>query len=226
MKRHIFLLIILIVIFGCAEREISKPMLRQSVSSPLPSSETRDRPVTWDGSPNLEPGLNPKDILLFEDFEDDHYQQRWKTHWGKAVGAGTVEKPSQYVFAGNRSAYMENKKGYHDANGTGQYVPEIPIDDVAYFRLYLRLQDGFSTGTTNQVKLIAMRGAVDVENTYGGERTGREQIIFQLTCASITHGVCIFTTIIPINWGDGVTSLTANCLFSNTPKSLRGSGIV
>jgi len=97
----------------------------------LPSSETRDHSVvTWGGSPNLEPGLNSKDILFFEDLEDDHYQQRWRTHWGKAVGAGTVESPSQYVFAGNRSAYLENKKGKHDAVGAGQYVPEIPIDDV------------------------------------------------------------------------------------------------
>ena len=171
MKKHIYLLIILTVIFGCAESEINKSKVRKSVSLPLPSSETRDRSVTWDGSPNLEPGIKTKDILLFEDFEDDNYQQRWKTHWGKAVGAGTVGSPSQYVFAGNRSAYVENRKGYHDANGAGQYVPEIAIDDVAYFRLYLRLQDGFSTGTTNQVKLISMRGAVDLEKTYGGAGT-------------------------------------------------------
>ena len=169
MKNLIFLLIILTVIFGCAGSEINKPTLRKSVSLPLPSSGTEDHPVvTWDGSPHLEPGLNPKDILLFEDFEDDNYQQRWRTHWGKAVGAGIVESPSQYVFAGNRSAYVENKKGYHDAMGAGQYVPEIPIDEVAYFRVYLRLQDGFSTGTTNQVKLISMRGGVDIESTYGG----------------------------------------------------------
>jgi len=169
MKKLMFLLIILSILLGCAKNEINKPILKESVSLPLPSSETRDHSVvTWGGSPNLEPGLNSKDILLFEDLEDDHYQQRWRTHWGKAVGAGTVESPSQYVFAGNRSAYLENKKGKHDAVGAGQYVPEIPIDDVAYFRLYLRLQDGFSTGTTNQVKLIAMRGGVDLEKTYGG----------------------------------------------------------
>jgi ankyrin repeat protein len=175
MKKHIFLVIILVVIFGCAAGEINKPTVRGTISIPLPSSETRSRPVTWDGSPNLEPGLNPKDILLFEDFEDDHYHQRWKTHWGDAVGAGTVERPSQYVFAGKRSAYVENKKGYHDAFGSGQDVPEIPIDDAAYFRLYLRLQDGFSTGTTNQVKLMSIRGAVDLEKTYGGAGTKSDQ---------------------------------------------------
>jgi len=168
MKKHIFLLIILTVVFGCAEREINKPTLRQSVSLPLPSSETRDRPVTWEGSPNLEPGLNPKDIVFFEDFEDDNYKQRWRTHWGDAVGAGIVESPSKYVFAGKRSAYLENTKRSHWAIGSGQYVPEIPMDEVAYFRLYLRLEDGFSTGTANQVKLIAMRGGVDLETTYGG----------------------------------------------------------
>jgi hypothetical protein len=171
MKKLIFLLIILPILLECAGNEVNKPALEKSVYLPLASSETRNYPVTWDGSPNLEPGLNPKDILLFEDFEDDHYQQRWRVHWNKPVGAGTVERPSQYVFAGNRSAYLESKKHKHGAKGAGEYVPEIPIDDVAYFRVYLRLQDGFSTGTTNQVKLISMRGALDVENSYGGAGT-------------------------------------------------------
>jgi len=162
------LLVCLQLIFGCTAQRVEKITPKSDLSYPLPQPESKIQVKTWDGSPNLEPGLNPKDILLFEDFEDDNYQRRWKTHWGKAVGAGTVESPSQYVFAGKRSAYVENKKRYHDAVGAGQYVPEIPIDDVAYFRLYIRLQDGFSTGTTNQVKLIAMRGAVDIENTYGG----------------------------------------------------------
>jgi ankyrin repeat protein len=189
MKKHIFLVIILAVIFGCAESEINKPTVRETIFIPLPSSETRDRPVTWDGSPNLEAGLNPKDILLFEDFEDDNYQQRWKTHWGKAVGAGTVESPSQYVIAGKRSAYLENKKGYHDAFGSGQYVPEIPIDDVAYFRLYLRLQDGFSTGTTNQVKLISIRGGVDLEKTYGGAGTRSDQKFSVDLCIDNSRGL-------------------------------------
>jgi hypothetical protein len=171
MKKLIFLIIILPILLECAGNEVNKPALEKSVYLPLASSETRNYPVTWDGSPNLEPGLNPKDILLFEDFEDDHYQQRWRVHWNKPVGAGTVESPSKYVFAGNRSAYLESKKHKHEAKGAGEYVPEFPIDDVAYFRLYLRLQDGFSTGTTNQVKLISMRGALDVEKSYGGAGT-------------------------------------------------------
>ena len=156
------------LIFGCAAQQVERLTPKNDLSSPLPQLGAKMQVKTWDGSPDLEPGLDPKDILLFEDFEDDNYQQRWKTHWGKAPGAGTVERPSQYVFAGNRSGYVENKKGYHDAMGAGQYVPDIPIDEVAYFRLYLRLQDGFSTGTTNQVKLISMRGGVDLESTYGG----------------------------------------------------------
>jgi len=164
-------LVCLQLIFGCPAQRVEKIAPKSDLSYPLPQPESKTQVKTWDGSPDLEPGLNPKDILLFEDFEDDHYQQRWRTHWGKAVGAGTVEAPSQYVFAGHRSAYLENKKGIHDAIGSGQYVPEIPIDDVAYFRLYLRLQDGFSTGTTNQVKLIAMRGADVIEKTYGGAGT-------------------------------------------------------
>lgn len=168
MKKLIFLLIILPILIGCARNEINKPTLEKSIYLPSASSETRNHPVTWSGSPNLEPGLNPKDILLFEDFEDDHYQQRWRVHWNPVVGAGTVERPSKYVFAGNRSAYLENKERKHEADGAGEYVPEIPIDDVAYFRLYLRMQDGFSTGESDQVKVISMRGGVDIERSYGG----------------------------------------------------------
>jgi len=166
-----FLLACLQLIFGCNAPRVEEITPRSDVSYPLPRPESKLAAKTWDGSPNLEPGLDPRNVLLFEDFEGDHYQQGWKTHWGRAVGAGTVENPAQYVFAGNRSAFVENKKGYHDAMGAGQYVPEIPIDDAAYFRLYLRLQDGFSTGSTNQVKLISMRGGVSLESTYGGAGT-------------------------------------------------------
>jgi hypothetical protein len=162
------LLVCLQLIFGCTTQRVEKLTPKNDLSPSFTQPESKMQVKTWDGSPNLEPGLDPKDIILFEDFEDDNYQQKWRTHWGRAVGAGTVESPSKYVFAGKRSAYLENKKGSHEAIGEGQYVPEIPIDDVAYFRLYLRLEDSFSTGTTNQVKLIAMRGAVDLENTYGG----------------------------------------------------------
>ncbi len=161
-------LVCLQLIFGCAAREVEKLTPKNDLSYPLLRPESNTRVTTWEGSPNLEPGLNPKDIIFFEDFEDDHYQRRWRTHWGDPVGAGIVESPAKYVFAGKRSAYLENQKGSHWALGSGQYVPEIPVDDVAYFRLYLRLEDGFSTGTTNQVKLIAMRGGVDLESTYGG----------------------------------------------------------
>jgi len=168
MKKLMFFAMILPMLFGCAENEVSNPILKKSVTLPLASSETKSHLVTWHGSPALEPGLNPKDILLFEDFEDDHYRKRWRVHWNEPVGAGRVERPSKYVFAGNRSAYLENKEEKHEADGAGEYVPEIPIDDVAYFRLYLRMQDGFSTGTSEQVKLMAIRGAVDIENSYGG----------------------------------------------------------
>jgi hypothetical protein len=164
-------LVCLPLIFGCTAQRVEKVTSQNELSYPLPQVESKIQVKTWDGSPNLEPGLDPKAIVLFEDFEDERYQERWRTHWGKAVGAGIVENPSQYVFAGKRSAYVENKKGKHGAIGSGQYVPEIPIEDVAYFRLYLRLQDGFSTGTTNQVKLIGIRGAVDIESAYGGAGT-------------------------------------------------------
>src|SRR4030042_2414583 len=97
--------------FGCTAQRVERLTPKSDLSYPLPRPESKMREKTWDGSSNLEAGLAPQDILLFEDFEDDHYQQRWKAHWGRAVGAGIVESPSQYVFAGNRSAYVENKKG-------------------------------------------------------------------------------------------------------------------
>ena len=162
------LFVCLQLIFGCTAQRVEKLPLKNDLSYPLPQPESKMQVKTWDGSPNLEPGLNPKDILLFEDFEDDHYQQRWRVHWNEPVGAGMVESPSKYVFAGNRSAYLENRERKHEADGAGEYVPEIPIDDVSYFRLYLRMQDGFSTGESDQVKLIGMRGSVDVEGSYGG----------------------------------------------------------
>jgi hypothetical protein len=168
MKRFIFWAIILPLLVSCAKHEVDKSTIGNSVYLALAPSETRNHPVTWGGSPHLEPGLDPKDILLFEDFEDDHYRKRWRVHWNEPVGAGTVARPSKYVFSGNRSAYLENKEEKHEADGAGEYVPVIPMDDVAYFRLYLRMQDGFSTGTSDQVKLISMRGAVDIENSYGG----------------------------------------------------------
>ncbi len=71
-----FSVVVLPIVFGCAEKKISNAPLQKNVTLPLASSETRNRPVTWGGSPHLEPGLNPKDIILFEDFEDDHYRKR------------------------------------------------------------------------------------------------------------------------------------------------------
>lgn len=124
--------------------------------------------LAWDGSPNLEPGLVGNDILLFEDFESPDYSRRWPVHWDEAAGAGTVTSPTQYVFSGSRSAYLEVEKGDHRSEGSGEYVPDKPIDDVAYARLYLRLPDEFSMGTANQLKLFGIRGGATLKNTYGG----------------------------------------------------------
>lgn len=168
MKKLLFLVMTIPLLLSCANTEVNKPTFEKRAYLPVSSSNSKDHPVTWGGSPNLEPGLDPKDIILFEDFEDDHYRKRWRVHWNEPVGAGVVERPSKYVFAGNRSAYLENKEEKHEADGAGEYVPETPIDDVVYFRVYLRMQDGFSTGTSEQVKLMAIRGAVDIESSYGG----------------------------------------------------------
>jgi hypothetical protein len=178
------LLILLPLILGCAGKMVEKDTRETNISSTEAGPKPEIQEQTWDGSPNLEPGLNGANILLFEDFETQEYKQKWPVHWGLAPGAGTVTVPSQYVFAGKQSAYLEARKGRHESAGGGEYVPKIPIDEVAYVRLYLRLEDGFSMGTSGQLKLFSVRGGARPENTYGGagrKPTGRDK--FSVTLA-------------------------------------------
>jgi Polysaccharide lyase 14 len=147
-----------------AERIAPYPVTLRSVSQPRRAAEQ----TIWDGSPNLEPGLSASDILLFEDFEAHEYKDRWPVYWDQPVGAGVVSGPEKYVFAGNYSAYLEAKKGKHDSLGAGEYVPKQPIEDVAYMRLYLRLEDGFSMGTSQQLKLFTIHAGAELKDAYGG----------------------------------------------------------
>jgi len=177
-------LISLLLVFGCAGKMVEKDTQEANISYTEAGPKPEIQEQTWGGSPNLEPGLNGANILLFEDFETPGYQQKWPVHWGSAPGAGTVTLPSQYVFAGKHSAYLEAQKGRHESAGGGEYVPKTPIDEVAYVRLYLRLEDGFSMGTSSQLKLFSVRGGARVEDTYGGaggKPTGRDK--FSVTLA-------------------------------------------
>ena len=128
--------------------------------------------------------MKPKNIFLYEDFERRDYRDRWPVHWGRPVGGGTVSKPAKYVFAGEQSAYLESKQGIHGSIGWGEYVPKTPIDGTAYVRLYLRLDDEFSMGWANQLKLFSIRGGAKIEDVYGGaggRPTGRDK--FSVTLA-------------------------------------------
>ncbi len=169
MKASFFcgLLVCLQLIFACTAHRVEELAPKDNLSYPLPQPESKIQVKTWDGSPNLEPGLNGKDVVLFEDFEDQNYQQ-WPVHWGKPPFWGTVTAPSQYVFAGKQSAYLQALKGKREALGGGEYVPKRPIGDVAFVRLYLRLEDKFSIGTAQQLKLFSIRAGAGVENAYGG----------------------------------------------------------
>jgi hypothetical protein len=124
--------------------------------------------MAWEGSQALESGLDSQNILFFEDFEAPDYKNNWHVHWNRPVGAGIVTGPDGYVFAGKRSAYLQSLGGQHKAVGAGEYVPLAPIDDVIYVRLYLRLDDDFSMGTANQLKLFGIRGGATLKDTYGG----------------------------------------------------------
>jgi hypothetical protein len=178
------LLISLQLIFGCTAQRVEKLTPKNDLSYPLPQPESKMQLKTWDGSPDLEPGLNGSDILLYEDFETPNYRDQWPVYWGKPVGAGIVSTPSKYVFAGKRSAYLEVPKGSHESLGEGEYVPRTPIDDVVYVRTYLRLADDFSMGTANQFKLLSIKGGAKPENAYGGagkKPTGQDK--FSVTLA-------------------------------------------
>ena len=173
MRREILYYVLIICVFTCShcalhetQTDPSSPIVLHSASRPTQESESVAS--AWDGSSDLEPGLNGNDILFFADFEAADYKDGWPVYWGQPVGAGTVSSPDKYVFAGNKSAYLEARKGSHESLGAGEYFPAQPIDDVVYMRVYLRLEDGFSMGTSQSLKLFTIRGGVDPEHAYGG----------------------------------------------------------
>jgi len=202
------LLCLMVVIFGCMGPKTEKypPQDGKYPSTIAQPTLEKNQSSNWNGSRNLEPGLDGNAILLFEDFETGNYAERWPVHWGKPVGAGTISAPTKYVFHGRRSGYLEAKKGRHESAGWGEYVPEIAIDDVAYLRLYLRLDDDFSMGWANQLKLFSIRGGATIENAYGGAGnipTGRDK--FSVTLAIDNWRKLHFYYYHPdqsIGWGD------------------------
>lgn len=121
----------------------------------------------WDGSLNLEPNLDKQYILLFEDFELLDFIKRWPAVPSGRVGAGVVTAPSDNVFSGNQSLYLSAKQGEHGSRGYVEYIPETPVDETAYMRLYLRLDKNFSMGTCNRLKLFGIRGGATLRNSYG-----------------------------------------------------------
>jgi hypothetical protein len=196
------LLVWLQLIFGCTAQRVEEIPPKNDLFYPLPQPESKIQVKTWDGSPDLEPGLNGSDILLFEDFEAPNYQDQWPVFWNEPVGAGTVSIPSQYVFAGKRSAYLEAQKGRHESLGYGEYVPRTPIDDVVYVRTYLRLADDFSMGTSQQLKLLSIKGGAKPENAYGGagkRPTGQDK--FGVTLALDNWMKLHFYLYHPDQWG-------------------------
>lgn len=123
--------------------------------------------LAWDGSQSLEPGLSGADLLLFEDFEAQDFGTKWPVHWGSPPGSATVTGPAKYVFNGKRALLLQGKQDEHASVGSGEYVPAAPAEAV-YYRLYYRLEDGFSIGTCNQIKLFGIRGGATIADAYGG----------------------------------------------------------
>ena len=165
-------------LFSYAGSEAERHLPQTDPDNPSIHQDPETTRRTWRGSQNIEPGLRGRSILFFEDFEDPLYQEKWPVHWGSAPGHGTVSDPPSNVFSGRRSAYTESKKGRHESAGSGEYVPEAAIDEEAYVRLYLRLQDGFSMGDSRELKLFGIRGGARLEDSYGGagkRPTGRDK---------------------------------------------------
>ncbi len=111
--------------------------------------------------------LNPASIIFFEDFEDPDYARNWPIFWDKAVGLDTVQQPAKYVFAGQRSAYLQMVKGEHRSRGHGEYVPAEAMNETVYIQTRVRLEDGFSLGTADGVKLFSVGGSNTIEASYG-----------------------------------------------------------
>lgn len=124
--------------------------------------------LAWDESPAFEPDVNSEEVLFFEDFEMPNYKSNWHVQWGKPVGAGIVTNQNGYVFAGKRSSYLQSVENQHKSVGSGEYVPLEPIDNHIYVRLYLRLDDNFTMGSANQLKLFSINGGATLKDTYGG----------------------------------------------------------
>ena len=124
--------------------------------------------MAWDGSQAIETDIDSSEILLFEDFELPTYKENWRVHWGKPVGAGTVSNQDGHVFAGKRSGYLQSIESQHKSIGAGEYVPQEPIEDLVHVRLYLRLDDNFTMGSANQLKLFSINGGATLKDTYGG----------------------------------------------------------
>ncbi len=161
---------LLIVLCGCAGGKVREG---KTAGGGAPAYCSDSVQIPSKAGPGAEAAAKPAagletGVRFFEDFEDENYQKRWTVHWGKPVGAGTVSLPSPYVFAGNRSAYLEARKRRHPSVGLGEYVLDPAPDNAVYVRLFLRFEDGFSIGTANQLKLFAIRGGARIEDTYGG----------------------------------------------------------
>jgi hypothetical protein len=184
-KKFISIFIFLsIFTYGCVRSDVEKQVTQDNLSNSSIHQNLGIPTKTWDGSRNIECGLIDKDILLFEDFEDPIYTEKWPVYWNRPVGKGTVSSPVKYVFSGSRSGYIESKKGKHKSFGSGEYVPKTAIDDKVYVRFYLRLQDGFSMGSSRQAKLFSIRAGAKIEDTYGGagkRATGQDK--FSVTLA-------------------------------------------
>lgn len=136
-----------------------------SVLLPLPAS------AQWAGSPDLEVGLDANEVELFDDFERDGFQDDWITYWNSAPGPDTVSDPA-YVFAGERALVLQGSSGEHYSSGAGEFAPwdggRGDGPDTLYLRVYLRLEDGFSLGSCNQLKLFGLKAGATMEDTYGG----------------------------------------------------------
>lgn len=126
----------------------------------------QDGPTAAEGCRERRPG--PDQVLFHEDFEQEAFADRWPKFWNEAPGPRTIG--SQY----GRSLILFATPREHPSRGGGEWAPyTAPGDglDRIYLRLRTKLEEAFTMGTCEQLKLFSINAGATMEQTYGGAGT-------------------------------------------------------
>jgi hypothetical protein len=112
------------------------------------------------GAPNLEPGLqNRDDILFFDDFED----QDWYTYWDRSSQPANCTLVTSPVFDGNSALKVSCDSGSHYGTSlTFDFADRVEAEpEEIYFRYYVNVPDSWNRNGGQMGKFPGISG------TYG-----------------------------------------------------------